>query len=205
MENVKTKAKEASPKIKNRRWKSTPISKLIPYPKNPRKITDKSVQAVADSIKNFGFNQAIAVDKDGVIVVGHTRYHAAKLLGMKSVPVVVLDDLSEDQIRKYRIADNKSGELNSWDYDLLVDELKVLENADELQVYFHEDLSDLIKSTMGSLEVLEVNADDIQTAEDADKEKVEEIATRKKEAQITFTCPHCFEQITMDKKHFEED
>lgn len=98
------------------------IKELIPYEKNPRK-NDQSVDKVANSIKEFGFKVPIVVDKNNIIVCGHTRYKAAKKLGLSVVPCVVADDLTEEQIKAYRLADNKVAELAEWDIDLLGEEL----------------------------------------------------------------------------------
>ena len=98
------------------------ISDVKPYEKNPRK-NDQSVDKVANSIKEFGFKVPIVVDKNNIIVCGHTRYKAAKKLGLSVVPCVVADDLTEEQIKAYRLADNKVGEDSLWDMDLLSEEL----------------------------------------------------------------------------------
>jgi site-specific DNA-methyltransferase (adenine-specific) len=98
------------------------IKELIPYEKNPRK-NDKSVDKVAQSIDQFGFRVPVVIDKDNVIVCGHTRYKAAKKLHLASVPCVVADDLTDEQIKAYRLADNKVGEDSEWDIDLLQGEL----------------------------------------------------------------------------------
>ena len=98
------------------------IERVKPYDKNPRR-NDKAVEAVAKSIREFGFRQPIVVDKDGVIVVGHTRYKAALLLKLKTVPVHVAADLTPQQARAYRIADNRTNETAEWDIDLLPIEL----------------------------------------------------------------------------------
>ena len=98
------------------------IDRVRPYEKNPRR-NDKAVQAVADSIREFGFRQPIVVDGDGVIVVGHTRYKAAVKLGLKTVPVHVAADLTPQQARAYRLADNRTAENAEWDVDLLPIEL----------------------------------------------------------------------------------
>ena len=98
------------------------IKELIPYEKNPRK-NDQSVDKVANSIKEFGFKVPIVVDKNNIIVCGHTRYKAAKKLKLAVVPCVVADDLTEEQIKAYRLADNKVGEDSEWDMDLLHGEL----------------------------------------------------------------------------------
>ena len=94
------------------------IAEVKPYEKNPRK-NDQSVDKVANSIKEFGFKVPIVIDKHNVIVCGHTRYKAAKKLGLSVVPCVVADDLTEEQIKAYRLADNKVGEDSLWDMDLL--------------------------------------------------------------------------------------
>ena len=98
------------------------IADIKPYEKNPRK-NDSAVDAVANSISQFGFKNPIIIDKDGVIVCGHTRYKAAKKLGIDKVPCVIADDLTEEQIKAYRLADNKVSELAEWDIDLLGEEL----------------------------------------------------------------------------------
>ena len=105
------------------------ISELIPYENNPRN-NDGAVDAVANSIKTFGFKVPIVIDKDNVIVAGHTRLKAAKKLKLKTVPCVIADDLDENQIKAFRLADNKTGELALWDFDGLVDELANICNID---------------------------------------------------------------------------
>lgn len=102
------------------------INQIKPYDKNPRK-NNNAVEAVANSIKEFGFKQPIVVDKDNIIVVGHTRFKAAKKLGLKEVPVVVATDLTDEQIKAYRLADNKTNELAEWDDELLSGELSDIE------------------------------------------------------------------------------
>lgn len=98
------------------------LADLKPYRGNPRKNAD-AVAAVAESIRRFGFRQPLVVDGDGVIVCGHTRYDAAKSLGLTSVPCVLADDLEPDAIRAYRLLDNKLHEKSCWDYDALALEL----------------------------------------------------------------------------------
>lgn len=120
---------------------STSITDIKPYPKNPRD-NDAGVDAVANSIKEFGWQQPIVVDKDNVIIVGHTRYKAAKKLGMKEVPVVVASNLSDEQVRAYRLADNKTGELTDWDMGLLDDELGDITDIDMSDFGFDLDVPD---------------------------------------------------------------
>src|SRR5712692_1130307 len=103
-----------------------PITSIKPYESNPR-LNDAAVDAVAASIREFGFRQPIVVDSQGVIIVGHTRYKAALKLDLKQVPVHVATDLTPAQIKAYRVADNKVAELAEWDHDRLVQELAELE------------------------------------------------------------------------------
>ncbi len=103
------------------------LASLRPYPHNPRR-NDHAVDAVAASISKYGFRQPIVVDKDGVIIVGHTRFKAAVKLGMASVPVHVASELTDEQTRALRIADNKSADLATWDDALLASELTALES-----------------------------------------------------------------------------
>ncbi len=103
------------------------IETLIPYINNPRK-NEKAIDIVAGSIKEFGFKNPIIVDKDNIIVAGHTRYEASKKLDLKEVPVIKADDLTEKQIKAFRIADNKTAEYAEWDMDLLAIELEGLDD-----------------------------------------------------------------------------
>lgn len=98
------------------------IKSLKPYKNNPRQ-NDGAVDYVVNSIKQFGFKVPIVIDKDNVIVCGHTRFKAAKTLGIDTVPCVIADDLTDEQIKAFRIADNKVGSIAEWDFDLLGDEL----------------------------------------------------------------------------------
>lgn len=98
------------------------LSNIKPYQRNPRNNA-KAVEKVAESIRQFGFQQPLVLDKDNVIVCGHTRYAAAKKLKLKSVPCVLATSLTEEQIRAYRLADNKVAEASEWDVSLLAEEL----------------------------------------------------------------------------------
>ena len=105
------------------------LKDIHPYPNNPR-VNDDAVEAVANSIQEFGFKNPIIVDNEYVIIAGHTRYKAAKKLKLKEVPVIVADDLSEQQVKALRIADNKTSELSDWDGDLLGKELSSIIDID---------------------------------------------------------------------------
>lgn len=133
------------------------LEELIPYEKNPRN-NDEAVEYVANSIKEFGFKVPIVVDKDGVIIAGHTRYKASKKLGLKEVPCIVADDLSEEQINAFRLADNKVSEQAKWNKDLLKEEL------DKLYGFF--DMSDFGFS---------IQIEDIDLDEDGEEKIVGEL------------------------------
>lgn len=105
------------------------VEELVPYERNPR-VNEGAVNSVAESIKNFGFKVPIVIDSNNVIIAGHTRLKAAKQLGMDTVPCIVADDLNEEQIKAFRLADNKVGELAFWDEGLLELELFDIKNID---------------------------------------------------------------------------
>ena len=111
------------------------IDESHPYEHNPRR-NDDAVDAVAASIKEFGFKVPIVIDKDGTVVTGHTRLKAAKKLGFKTVPCILADDLSEEQVKAFRLADNKTAELADWDFEMLDDELAKLGDIDMTQFGF---------------------------------------------------------------------
>jgi ParB-like chromosome segregation protein Spo0J len=141
------------------------IDRVKPYDKNPRR-NDKAVDAVAKSISEYGWRQPIVVDKDGVIVVGHTRYKAALKLGLKTVPVHVAADLTPQQARAYRIADNRTNEAAEWDVDLLPIELGELRgNGVDLKLlgFTDKELAEYLKEFDTNLEGGEGDAE--ETAE----------------------------------------
>ena len=113
------------------------VKDLKPYEKNPRK-NDDAVQYVANSIKEFGFRVPIVIDSNNTIVCGHTRWKASKLLKMETVPCVIADDLTEEQIKAFRVADNKTSEKSGWDFALLDTELAEIETIDMTLLGFDE-------------------------------------------------------------------
>ena len=106
------------------------INLLKPYSNNPRKLTPKAIEKVAQSLKEFGFRQPIVVDGNNTIVVGHTRYQASRKLGYSTVPITKINNLTKEQINAYRIADNRTNEEAEWDDELLALEIKELEMKD---------------------------------------------------------------------------
>lgn len=105
------------------------LDQIIPYINNPR-INEKGIDKVASSIKEFGFNSPIILDKDNVIIAGHTRYLAAQKLGLEEVPCINVEHLSPAQIKAYRIADNKVAEYSGWEDELLKLELEQLKEIE---------------------------------------------------------------------------
>ena len=105
------------------------ITDIQPYEKNPRR-NDEAVQYVAESIRVFGWKQPIVIDRNNIVIAGHTRLKAAKKLGLTKVPCVVADDLTDEQVKAYRLADNKVSEAAEWDYGLLFEELDDLIDFD---------------------------------------------------------------------------
>lgn len=118
------------------------VKDLKPYEKNPRK-NEEAVKYVANSIKEFGFKVPIVIDKNNVIVAGHTRLLAAKELELTEVPCIVADDLTDEQIKAFRLADNKVSEKANWDFDLLFGELDELTNFDMADFGFNDAITNI--------------------------------------------------------------
>lgn len=147
-----------------------PLNEIIPYNRNPRQ-NDNAVEIVARSIKEFGFQNPIILDKDNVIIAGHTRYKAAKMLGLTEVPVLWAENLTSEQVKAYRIMDNKSGEIANWDMEALQKEINELKDMN-----FDLDLTGFNKLEISSIEKMFEPTDDDQGALDK-REKI--------------TCPNC--------------
>lgn len=144
------------------------ISRLHEYDNNPRN-NDSAVDAVTESIREFGFKVPIVIDGDNVIVCGHTRVKAAQKLGMETVPCIIADDLTPEQIKAFRLADNKTGELAGWDFAKLEEELAELDGFD--------------MSAFGFVQNEDVDIDSF--FEDAEEKKEKE--------PKRIQCPHCGE------------
>jgi len=150
------------------------IDEVIPYENNPRK-NDEAVDYVAKSIKEFGFKVPIIIDKNGVIVAGHTRLKAAKKLGLKEVPTIIADDLSDDQIKAFRLADNKVGEFAEWDDELLKIELDDIDiNMEDFGFDLFKDIeeierTDLSEKNFEKYEIIIKCSDEIDLEEKYEK------------------------------------
>src|SRR3990167_7835430 len=176
------------------------LDKITPYSKNAKQHPRKQIQQIADSIREFGFNQPLVVDKDNVIIVGHGRYEAAKLLNLAKVPVLQVN-LSEKKAKAYRLADNKLNE-SDWDMEMVIEELKALEDEalvvltgfeKDLLIGFDEkddvipEIPKVAKSKIGDLYELG-NGHRILCGDSTLKENVEKLMDGKK-ADIVFTDP----------------
>ena len=133
--------------------KEVPVTDVKPYTGNPRVISESAVNSVSDSIKSFGWQQPIVVDGDYVIIAGHTRFLAAKKLGMKTVPIKISDNLTIDQIKAFRILDNKLNELTTWDDGLLEAEMALIDGGD-LEAFKHLWETTEITQSAGDIEFL---------------------------------------------------
>lgn len=118
------------------------IDELIPYENNPR-LNDEAVEYVKNSIKEFGFKVPVVIDKDNVIIAGHTRIKASKELRIKDIPCIIADDLTKEQIKAFRLADNKVAEKSMWDYTKLDEELDSILDIDMSMFDFNINTDDV--------------------------------------------------------------
>lgn len=149
--------------------KEVSINEIKPYEKNPRK-NKNAVSVVAKSIQEFGWRAPIVVDKDMVIICGHTRLQAAQKLKLKTVPIHIADNLTPEQVQAYRIADNKTGEISEWDMDLLTAELAELQQ---------------LEIKMEDFGFCEADQIEWSSVEDLTEESYKE------PEKVKLSCPHC--------------
>lgn len=136
-----------------------PIAEIIPYENNPRK-NDNAVEIVKKSIQEFGFNVPIILDQHNMIIAGHTRLKAAKSLGLTEVPIIWVEHLTEEQIKAFRIMDNKSSEYADWDLDLLRKEIEDLKSVNydvDLTGFNKQELENINKYLDGQIKEVDEN------------------------------------------------
>lgn len=131
------------------------IDEIKPYANNPRNI-EGAIEAVKNSIKEFGMKVPLVIDKDNVIICGHTRYIACQELEYKEIPCIKAEDLNEKQVKAFRLADNKVAEMATWDFDLLEQELELIE-TDMSMFGFDMNNAD---TTIATIENTEISIDD---------------------------------------------
>lgn len=157
-----------------------PLDQIHPYENNPRTITAQAVQAVADSITRYGYRQPIVVDREHVVIVGHTRLAALATLGYAKAQVLVTD-LEPAKADEYRLVDNRTGELATWDGEALAMELREFD-TELLEQYFPD--ADL---EIASIEESRVDEEDVEHAE----EGLESVAHTRSEPMVEVECPKC--------------
>lgn len=157
-----------------------PIDWIKPYWRNPRRVPEEAVNALAESITRFGYQQPIVVDAEGVIIIGHTRYAACRKLGYTEVPILVADHLTAKQVKQLRVIDNRVAEFTSWDLDALTDELGDLDEG-LLKAYFPE-------MTPGNW-----SEDEAQAITEDPSRAWENVNTH-----VEFVCPSCFHMFDTD-------
>lgn len=175
------------------------LTDLKPYEKNPRH-NEEAVKGVANSIKQFGFKVPIIIDKNNVIVAGHTRYKAALELGMETVPCIIADDLTPKQIKAFRLADNKVAEKSYWDFDLLNEELADLKidfNMSDFGFNFDENLPFDDSGNDGG--DVEGGKDDTDDFGDEGEEPKYTMDTKAPIYEITGECPELSELVDTSK------
>lgn len=142
-----------------------PLGWLTPYENNPRN-NDEAVEPVANSISEFGFKVPIVATSDGEIINGHTRWKAAKKLKLKTVPVIIADDLTEEQVRAFRLADNKVAEIAQWDIELLLSEIESVDNLD-MTLFGFTDSDYTLEDFEGEETDTDISEDEIESEGDS--------------------------------------
>lgn len=149
------------------------LDSIVPYWRNPRRITDEAVNAVAESIKRYGYRQPIVVDAEHTLIIGHTRYAALRRLGYTEAAVRVEKNLSQKQVKHLRAIDNRTAEYTDWDFDVLVDEMRELDS--DITESFFADLALSVEEVTGTPYVEPSDASPTLDRDEAE-----------------FICPSCF-------------
>lgn len=164
-----------------------PIKDIQPYWRNPRRITDDAINKVAESIRRYGFNVPLIIDKNKVIIAGHTRYKALLSLGYSEVDCVMID-LDERKAREFRLIDNKTHELTDWNSELLVFELRELNVAD-LSSFF--DVESIVNQSVGIDDIKIVDDNDISKMEGNVSGMFAEKSVDVSNDYVKVICPNC--------------
>jgi len=171
------------------------LNDIKPYWRNPRNNAG-AIEAVKKSITDYGFNSPIIIDTQKVIIAGHTRYKALIEMGWEKVPCVVLD-LPPAKAKEYRIADNKTSELSTWDMNALIPELREIEGVASMQVFFPDlDIQSLLQETAT---VAAVTTAQIEKQSEKMENKFEEHSNTVQGQYVEILCPHCGEAFFLDR------
>lgn len=160
------------------RFETVPLDDIRPYWRNPRRVTEEDVNRIAESIKKFGYQQPIVVDEQYCIIVGHTRYAALRRLDVEQVPVMIAENLSAEQVKAYRLIDNRAAEYTSWDFEKLQEEIGQLD-AELIGMFFPEIDPAALNTPATDKALLEREWDRVQML-------------------VPFTCPSCFHSWETD-------
>jgi hypothetical protein len=163
------------------------IDDIIPYWRNPRRMSSETVNAIAESISRYGYQQPIVVDEDYVIIIGHTRYTALRRLNVTSIPVLVAKGLDADKVKQLRIIDNKAAEFTMWDFEKLQTELGKMDQ-DTMQAFFY-DIAGMVDPEGTSENSFDANAPLPGQTEDEREADADNL-------DVEFICPDCFHSFT---------
>jgi len=165
------------------------INQIKPYWNNPRKNTD-AVQAIKNSIERYGYNSPIAVDKDNVIIAGHTRFMALNEMGREEIEIIRLD-LNEQKAKEYRIIDNKSSELSLWDNDALMKELREISDIDSMKEFFPQQNLDNIINDNLELKPIEYTEESFNNSMQSESDR---FVSNNEDSLHKVMCPHCLKE-----------
>jgi ParB-like chromosome segregation protein Spo0J len=171
------------------------INTIKPYWRNPRK-NNGAIEAIKNSIAKYGYNNPILIDKDNVIISGHTRCMALRQLQKKDIPILRLD-LSEQKAKEFRIVDNKSSELALWDDEKLMQELREISDIDDMQKYFND--LDLNKMISENLEVKPIEVSDENLGKTLEEQEDNFVNTQEENLHRVM-CPHCLKEHYVNRE-----
>lgn len=175
------------------------LTLIKPYWRNPRD-NSKAVDAVRESISRYGFNVPLVLDKNNVIITGHTRYKALLQLKYKTA-LCIVRDMDEQTAKEYRIADNKTSEFAEWQDDYLEQELREIKALEEFQIFFPEmDLSEFLKESVGQ----KITPIDAMQIHKKDEQLASQFSEDREGGIVEIPCPHCGEPIFMDKHELKD-
>lgn len=175
------------------------ISDIKPYWRNPRR---GNVNAVKESIKSYGYNQFIVVDKDYIIIVGHSRYKALSELAVEDTNFkkinVIVSDMDKAQAKEYRIVDNKTGDMSVWDIDTLSQELKELDTNTLMKYFNQTELDSLIKKTVGAIDYSAVDSAGVDKARLGLDNQMQGIDQQRRTQPKIVICPKCNHEFQVE-------
>lgn len=178
------------------------IYEVKPYWRNPRN-NHAVIEALKKSIKEFGFNQPVVIDKDGIVIVGHARLKACIELGFTEVPCVVAD-ITPQKAKQYRIADNKLSEIASWDMKTLIPELREMENSGDMAIFFpKENIEEMLKESVGAMNFTYPTEKQFADQAEHNKSHFENVYKSAASLMCDVACPSCGNIFTINKNEIK--